>query len=90
MARVVLHDGEWEDYEKLHKCMEKQGFKRTITSDKKVTYQLPDAECDIKGNFTLEEIMKRAKSAATQTKKKYGVLVSEVGARKWHNLKKVQ
>lgn len=89
-VRVELHDGEPSDYETLHEEMEARGFSRTITSDKGITYHLPEAEYSIDGDLTIDEVLDRAKAAATATRKKFGILVTEATRQKWTGLDKVK
>ncbi len=88
-VRIMLHEADWNDYEKLHSEMEKQGFDRTITSNDGVTYQLPDAEYDISGDISQSDVLAKAKTAANQTKMKYAVLVTQSAGRIWFGLDKV-
>lgn len=86
-TRVVLHDADWDDYtDVLHPAMAKQGFKRTITNSDGKTYDLPDAEYNLIGELTRQQVLDRAKAAAAMTKKKYSVLVTESNGRTWYNL----
>ena len=75
------------DYEKLHAEMAKQGFVRTIVSDDNVTYHLPTAEYNlVANNFTLGQVLEKAKVAAKQTGKENSIIVTEANGRTWHNL----
>lgn len=89
-VRVVLHEAEAEDYENLHSLMEEQGFSRTIASDRGRTYHLPEAEYTCEGDRTKAEILLMAKAAATQTEKKYAVLVTQSDGRTWYGLEEVE
>jgi hypothetical protein len=87
-TRVELHDAKtWEDYNKLHIAMEKEGFTRTIRTDNE-SYQLPTAEYNRDAALTKEEILESAKKAASTTGHKFAVLVTESNGRLWHNLTK--
>jgi hypothetical protein len=88
-TRVELHDVDGDDYETLHAAMERQGFTRTITSDQGVTYHLPTAECNFSGDLSRGAVMERAKTAATTTRRRFWVLVTESAGRSWHGLPKV-
>lgn len=88
MTRVELHDANEEDYEKLHKAMEDQGFTRTITSGKGVVHHLPTAEYRREADLTREEILDSAKVAAATTGKDYGAIVTESDGIRWFGLKK--
>jgi len=41
ITRVELHGATYKDYETLHAGMLAQGFRKTITGDDGVSYQLP-------------------------------------------------
>jgi hypothetical protein len=88
-TRVVLNDAEWKHYDELYEYMAAEGFSKTITSDKDTTYKLPDAEYDYNGDITRADVLKKAKSAASNTGKRYSILVTESAGRTWHNLEKV-
>jgi len=85
-VRIVLHDADWDDYNKLYEEMDKEGFTDEITSNKGVTYKLPDGEYRISGTLKKSEVLDKAKRAAAKTKKKYAVLVTRSAGRIWHNL----
>jgi hypothetical protein len=85
-TRVELHNATWEDYETLHTAMESAGFSRTITSDDGITYQLPTAEYNVVGNYTIQQVFDAAWTAAGSVGKKYAVLVSEAAKRRWNGL----
>jgi len=97
-TRVELHGAEGEDYEELHKEMEKEGFWRTIgIENKDVKYHLPTAEYNYgsrSSNSTTntKEVLELAKKAANRTKLTFSVLVTKVAndRREWHNLDKVE
>ena len=84
-TRVELHKATDEDYNTLHKAMEKFGFTRTIEGDEGKTYRLPTAEYNrIREDLTINKVMDDAKEAASSTKLKYWVLVTESrGGRKY-------
>ncbi|HVU58834.1 MAG TPA: hypothetical protein VHD83_27425 [Puia sp.] len=87
-TRVELHGAyEESDYEILHQAMEKVGFIRTIMdTDTKIVYKLPPAEYNAIGNFTREQVLQAAKTAAKKTKKKFSVIVTPSTGRIWYNL----
>lgn len=85
-VRVELHEAQWADYETLHTAMERQGFRRQITSDEGRTYDLPWAEYDGSANLTSMQVLNIAQSAATATGKKNSVLVTEAKSRAWAGL----
>lgn len=88
-VRVVLHDADWDDYNDLHDEMKKQGFSDEITSSDGITYKMPDAEYDISGSLTLDNVLSKAKSAASSTGRKYAVFVTKSSGLKWYGLEKV-
>jgi hypothetical protein len=90
-VRVELHDAKtWQDYENLHNQMALEGFGRTIRGDDGVTYELPSAEYVMTGDFTIKQVLEKAKRAAAKTGKKFAVLVSETLRWMWFGLKVVQ
>lgn len=88
-VRIVLHDADWDDYNKLYEEMGKEGFSDEISSDEGITYEMPDGEYDISGALTKSDVLIKAKSAASKTGKKYAVLVTKSSGRSWYGLKKV-
>ncbi|EGR5448278.1 endoribonuclease GhoS [Vibrio cholerae] len=88
-VRMVLHDADWEDYNKLYEEMNKEGFSDEISSDDGTAYELPDGEYTISGNLTKSDVLSKAKNAASKTGKKYAVLVTQSSGRTWYGLKKV-
>jgi hypothetical protein len=88
-TRVELHNATYSDYETLHAAMQRRGFSRRITSDSGTTYHLPTAEYDCSGNFTTQEVLNAAKAAASETKKRFSVLVTETVRRIWDGLEPV-
>lgn len=87
-TRVELHKAYEDDYEVLHSAMEERGFSRYVTSDDGVTYHLPTAEYNYSGNKTRSQVLDLAKAAASETNKKYAVLVTESNGRTWYALDK--
>lgn len=88
-TRVVLHDADWDDYtDVLHPAMAKQGYTRTIKNGDGKEFDLPDAEYSLIGEYTKEQALERAKTAAAVTKKKFQILVTESvsSGRIWWNL----
>lgn len=88
-TRVELHKAYEDDYEVLHAAMEQRGFSRQITSDDGVTYHLPTAEYNYSGSKTRSRVLELAKEAASETNKKYAVLVTESNGRSWSGLEHV-
>jgi hypothetical protein len=77
-TRVELHKATDEDYNTLHKAMEKFGFIRTIEDSVGKTYHLPTAEYNrIVEGVTAQKVLNDAKAAASSTKLKYWILVTE-------------
>src|SRR4051812_43865781 len=92
-TRVELHEvssNQKPDYEKLHEEMAKQKFTRTITTDKNTKVQMPEAEYNKEGSYTLEQVLASAKVAAANVTKDFSILVTESNGRTWHNLKEVK
>ncbi len=89
-VRVELHGGTADDYETLHAEMETEGFSRTIRSGDGVDYHLPTAEYEIRGSLSRDGVLEKAKTAATRTRKDFGVLVTESAGRAWKGLLKVR
>ena len=90
IVRVELHDAStWQDYELLHKKMEAEGFTRTITGSNGVTYHLPPAEYEMQGSYSKEEVLTKAERAASQTRKRHGIIVTEANGQIWRGLKEV-
>ncbi|MDD3591354.1 MAG: hypothetical protein PHO65_01800 [Sulfurovum sp.] len=47
-VRVVLHDAEWDHYNKLYTEMSREGFSdEIISTHSKKTYKFPDGEYNI-------------------------------------------
>jgi hypothetical protein len=87
MTRVELHNADWiADYNKLHQEMALEGFKKTITSSKGITYDLPTAEYYLISSFSIGEVLEIAKRAAAKVGKQYSVITSETIGSTWHNL----
>ena len=88
-TRVELHKAYEDDYEVLHAGMERRGFSRLITSDKGTTYHLPTAEYNYAGSKTRSQVLELAKAAASETNKKFAVLVTESNGRSWSGLEHI-
>lgn len=92
IVRVELHkqkDLAHPDYTALHNAMQKEGFARKIYGSDSVWYQLPTAEYVIEGNYTLNAIHDRAKTAADSVDKSNGIIVAEVIGFMWSGLKAI-
>ena len=86
-VRIELHDASWEQYTELHEKMSLQGFADTITTEKGAV-QMPPAEYNFEGAVTKEQVLEKAKTAASSVVKKYAVLVTESNGRTWYGLEK--
>jgi hypothetical protein len=82
ITRVELHGATYEDYETLHKAMEREKFARTIAGEGGVVYQLPTAEYSSHGNLSASDVRLLAERAAAQTGRSYCILVTE-GTSAW-------
>jgi hypothetical protein len=87
-TRVELHRAYEDEYEVLHADMEQRGFSRQITSDDGVTYHLTTAEYTYTGSRTRNQVLALAKAAASETNKKFAVLVTGSSGRCWSGLEK--
>ena len=87
-TRVELHEAVRGDYTTLHERMAGQGFTRTIIGDG-VRYQLPTAEYNIAGELTKQQVLAKAKTAASSVKSSYEVLVTKSDGRTWYGLAEV-
>jgi len=85
-TRVELHGADWEDYQLLHKKMAAQGFSRTITSDDGKRYNMPPAEYNFDGPVDRNQVLAKAKSAASQVKTSFAAFVTESAGRIWSGL----
>jgi len=86
-VRVELHRHQPGDYDVLHAEMQAQGFERTITSEDRKTYHLPTAEYNLEGSIEdPQEVLSRAKAAATHVGRSYEVLVTKAERPTWYKL----
>lgn len=76
-ARVELHDAEWpDDYEGLHKNLEKQGFTNCIKYDNGTKKRLPTAFYFAKNlSDDLPNAYKKVKKCASDTGYEYELVV---------------
>ena len=88
-VRIVLHDGESEDYDKLHEEMDSKGFLDYYES-KTHRYELPPAEYNYPNSGTKESVLEKAENAAKETGKDFQVLVTESAGRISTGLNKVK
>lgn len=92
LTRIDLHDAKWpDDYEsRLNTAMSREGFSKTITDDKSIVYELPVGEYYKSTSENIEQVLERAKKAATTTGKKFGVIVGDCTNLKWSGLSVVK
>ena len=88
-VRVELHHADQDDYDVLHSAMEDEGFSREIASSEGTRYHLPTAEYNRSSSLTRQKILDSAESAASKTRKKFEILVTESAGRSWRGLPKV-
>jgi hypothetical protein len=84
--RVLLHYGDDEDYETLHREMEKEGFSRTIINNDGTEYHLPQAEYNKIGSYSGETVRASASRATAVTGRKFAFLVTPSTGRYWTGL----
>lgn len=76
LARVELHNANYQDYETLHQSMANRGFSRTIASDGGKRYKLPTGTYVAAGtNANLQAAYNAAVAAAQETGKQFWVIV---------------
>ena len=73
----MMQNGRMNIVSRLHSAMAREGFSRTITDEKGIVYELPIAEYYKSTSENIEEVLERAKKAATTTGKKFGVIVGD-------------
>ena len=88
LTRVELHDAVWPDeyISRLHLAMSREGFSKTITDEKGIVYELPVGEYYKRTGEDVEQVIERAKKAATATGKKFGIIVGDCTDLKWSGL----
>jgi hypothetical protein len=86
MTRVELHSAGDSDYDNLHRAMQAEGFRRTITAGDGTVYNLPTAEYYWETPRTLKDVLAAAQRAAEQTGKPYGIIVTEAQISTWVGL----
>ena len=88
LTRVELHDAQWPDEyaSRLHSAMAREGFSKTITDEKGIVYELPVGEYYKSTSEDIEQVIERAKKAATTTGKKFAVIVGDCTNLKWSGL----
>ena len=89
-VRVNLHnvnEHDSETHELLHREMAELGFIRTIKTRSGEEYQLPPGEFNFVGKKSKKAVLGLAKSAAHESGKEYGILVTQSSNRRsWHGL----
>jgi len=88
-VRVELDSNIYSDFEILHRAMELNGFKKTI-SGTDGEYHLPRAEYSISTSVSRAAVLKLAEDAVAKTHKKGEILVTESAGRTWSGLSKVR
>lgn len=88
-VRVELHDADWKDYTKLHERMYAQGFNDEVSGGEGIRYKLPPAEYNFDGAADRDQILAKAKTAASGVVRKFAVLVTESAGRSWEGLERV-
>jgi len=88
-VRIELDSNIYSDFEILHKAMEINGFKKTI-SGTDGEYHLPRAEYNISTSVSRSAVLKLAEDAVARTHKKGEILVTESLGRTWSGLNKVR
>ena len=88
LTRVEFHDAKSPDdfIGRLNAAMAREGFSKTITDDKNIVYELPSAEYYKSTSENIEQVIERAKKAATTTGEKFGVIVGDCTNLKWSGL----
>ena len=84
-VRVELHDATWDHYKKLYVTMEHQGMTDVIPTTSG-SIKMPPGEYNYEGTATKEQVLEKAKVAASQVVQSYAVLVTESNGRTWHGL----
>jgi hypothetical protein len=78
LARVELHNANYQDYENLHQNMANRGYARVIVSDQGKRYKLPTGTYIAMGsNANLQMAYNAAVAAAQETGKRFWVVVVE-------------
>lgn len=77
LVRVELHGAVYDDYQKLHKFMESEGFTRTIVASDGISYQLPTAEYHGVTTLNTNSVLEVVQRAVKNTGKTGMVLVNQ-------------
>lgn len=80
VARIELHNATYDDYETLHAAAARRGLLRTIAASDGKRYQLPTGTYVAANTaVTLEQAYAAAEAAATETGKRFWVVVADWG-----------
>ncbi len=78
VARIELHNATYDDYETLHAAAARRGLFRTIVANDGKKYQLPTGTYIAENTaVTLEQAYSAAEAAATETRKRFWVVVAD-------------
>ncbi len=90
--RVELHAEKQADKNVLILAMEKEGFSQIVKEKKsKAEFYLPNFEfTTVKKNQKKEQVLNKAKTAASKVGSPFSVLVTKASDRIWYGLKKVE
>ena len=81
VARIELHNATYEDYERLHGAAARRWLLRTIAANDGKKYQLPTGTYIAENNsLTLEQAYAADEAAATETRKRFWVVVADWAA----------
>ena len=84
VARIELHNASHDDYETLHAAAQRRGLLRTIVASDGKKYQLPTGTYVVENtNATLQQVYDAAEAAATETRKKFWVVVADWSSARW-------
>ncbi|WP_241597693.1 hypothetical protein [Rosenbergiella epipactidis] len=84
LVRVVLHNANWETYDKFHETMRLNGFVRQVVGGDGKIFNLPDAEYIAIKNEYIDNVRDKVIKFAAMYVQKYDVLVSEVLGMSWY------
>lgn len=73
-VRVELRHASADAYDDLYAAMEEQGFRRFITSDDDIEYELPTAELLLARDRSRKYVLSAAKKAAKTTGLEHEIL----------------
>ena len=67
-VRIELREATPEDQQRLDVAMEAAGYKRTVTDDTGLVFQLPTSEYDIVANGNVSQVLSHAERIAASVK----------------------